>query len=53
MAKELTKEIAYKAFQKYFQNKLFVLFGSTVKSGTPAIANELLLGNWRFYLKKQ
>lgn len=28
MAKELTKEIAYKEFQKYFQDKPFVLFGS-------------------------
>ncbi|MBU1613058.1 hypothetical protein KKC87_01335, partial [Patescibacteria group bacterium] len=28
MAKELTKEIAYKEFQKYFQDKPFVLFGA-------------------------
>jgi hypothetical protein len=28
MAKELTKEIAYKEFQKFFQDKPFVLFGS-------------------------
>ena len=28
MAKELTKEIAYKKFQKYFQDKPFVLFGT-------------------------
>lgn len=28
MAKKLTKEIAYKEFQKYFQGKPFVLFGS-------------------------
>ena len=28
MAKELTKEIAYKEFQKFFQDKPFVLFGT-------------------------
>jgi hypothetical protein len=28
MAKKLTKEIAYKEFQKFFQNKPFVLFGT-------------------------
>ncbi|MGR3177100.1 MAG: SIR2 family protein [Candidatus Anammoxibacter sp.] len=28
IAKKLTKEIAYKEFQKYFQDKPFVLFGS-------------------------
>jgi ABC-type transport system involved in multi-copper enzyme maturation permease subunit len=28
MAKKLTKEIAYKEFQKYFRGKPFVLFGS-------------------------
>ncbi len=28
MAKKLTKEIAYKEFQKYFQGKPFVLFGT-------------------------
>jgi len=28
MAKKLTREIAYKEFQKYFQGKPFVLFGS-------------------------
>ena len=48
MAKELTKEIAYNEFQKYFQDKPFVLFGTGMscavndKFGMPALKEHLL-----------
>ena len=48
MAKELTKEIAYKEFQKYFQDKPFVLFGTGMscavddRFGMPSLKEHLL-----------
>ncbi|MGA1825179.1 MAG: SIR2 family protein [bacterium] len=50
MAKELTKEIAYKEFQKYFQDKPFVLFGTGMSC---AIDNRFSMDSLKEHLLKE
>lgn len=47
MAKELTKEIAYKEFQKFFQDKPFVLFGTGMSC---AVDNRFGMDSLKEYL---
>jgi hypothetical protein len=47
MAKELTKEIAYKEFQKFFQDKPFVLFGTGMSC---AVDNKFGMASLKEYL---